>query len=146
MKNNLKNFIKNNSKNGNFVITFAAFLYLLSGGLTGVFYGSNFANIMLPITVYIFFALLIRHLLKNEEEKRLNDLNDVSLSSYGISYISYGLIYKFIELPYKDDYFMKGSIFLLLLILFIFIMMPLLFKFSNKEWWNNKTSSEKDEQ
>lgn len=122
--------MKNNSKKGNFVIIFAAFLYVLAGGFTGVFYGSNFANIMLPITVYIFFALLIRHLLKNEEEKRLNDLNDVSLSSYGISYILYNFLDSYISHPFTAFF-----TFLLLLFIFGFAFIMLLTKKTNKEWW-----------
>lgn len=115
----------------------AAFIYILSGGITGLFYDTTPSTILLPIIVYIFFTLLITHALSGEEEKRLIDLNNVALLSYGISYILYGLIYKFIEFPYMNDYFMEFFVFLLLLILFIPIIMLLLSIFSNKEWWNN---------
>ena len=124
----------------------ASTIYTLSSVITGLIYGTPSSTILLPIIVYIFFILLITHAFNGEEEKRLIDLNNVALLSYGISYISYGLIYKFIKLPIMDEYFIKGLIFLLLLLVFIFIAMSLLYKFSNKEWWNNKTSSEKDEQ
>lgn len=129
-----------------FWMLMSVIIYIVSGVITGLLYDTSSATILLPIIVYIFFNLLITHALDGEEEKRLIDLNNVALLSYGISYILYGLIYKFIELPYKNEYFMKASIFLLLLLVFIFITMFLLYKLSNKEWLNNKTSSEKDEQ
>lgn len=124
----------------------AAFIYILSGVITGLIYDTPSSTILLPIIVYVFFNLLITHAFNGEEEKRLIDLNNIVLLSYGISYISYGLIYKFIKLPHMYEYFIQGAIFLFLLLVFISIMMHLLFKFSNKEWCNNKTSSEKDEQ
>lgn len=122
--------MKNNSKKGNTIITFASILYVLSAGLTGVFYGSNFATVMLPITVYMFFALSITHLLKNEEEKRLNDLNNVSLLSYGISYI----LYKPLDFLISDP-FIAFFTFLGLLLLFILLFMILVGKNTIKEWW-----------
>ncbi|MEG9536186.1 MAG: hypothetical protein MIK26_11115 [Staphylococcus saprophyticus] len=122
--------MKNNSKKGNLIITFAAILYVLAGGFTGVFYGSNFANVMLPITVYIFFALSITHLLKNEEEKRLNDLNNVALLSYGVSYI----LYYFVGF-YIIDPFIAFFTFLLYLFSFIILFTILLIINTNKEWW-----------
>lgn len=122
--------MKNNSKKGNSIIKFASFLYILSGGLTGVFYGSNFATVMLPITVYMFFALSITHLLKNDEEKRLNDLNNVSLLSYGISYILYKPLDCLIVNPWIAFF-----TFLILLFVFILLFIILLGKNTVKEWW-----------
>ncbi|MFU0763221.1 hypothetical protein [Staphylococcus pasteuri] len=122
--------MKNNSCKANLMTYFAALLYVLSGGLTGVLYGSNFATVMLPITVYMFFGLSITHLLKNGEEKRLNDLNNISLLSYGISYILYKPLDYCISNP-----FIAFFIFLSLLLLFILLFMILLGKNTKKEWW-----------
>lgn len=122
--------MKNNSCKANLMTYFAALLYVLSGGLTGVLYGSNFATVMLPITVYMFFGLSITHLLKNDEEKRLNDLNNISLLSYGISYILYKPLDYYISNP-----FIAFFIFLGLLLLFILLFMILLGKNTKKEWW-----------
>lgn len=123
--------------------------------MTGVFYENSnieFSNVMLPIVVYIFFVLLITHTLSGFEEKRLIDLNNVALLSYGISYILYG----FIEQKYIDcfidpndrigEVFLKFFGFLLLLIIFSTIFMAIFSKISNKDWLqnNNKNLNEND--
>ncbi|WP_199194656.1 hypothetical protein [Mammaliicoccus sciuri] len=147
--------MKMESKKGFFFLYIYVTLYIISGGLTGVFYENSnieFSNVMLPIAVYIFFVLLITHTLSGFEEKRLIDLNNVALLSYGISYILYG----FIEQKYIDGFidqkyiivevFLKFFVFLLLLIIFISIFMGIFLKISNKDWLqnNNENLNEND--
>lgn len=113
-----------------FIDVLAATIYIIAGGFTGTFFGSDFATIMLPITVYILFVILITHSLCDDEEKRLIDLNNIALLSYGCSYLIFGLIN-----PYINDGYQAFFIFLGLLVIFLAVFIFLLFKFTTKSWW-----------
>ena len=109
---------------------FASALYIISAILTGAFFGSDFSNVMLPITVYILFTLLITHRWEGYEEKRLLDLNNIALLSYGVSYILFLWLSKFTE-----DKVYLGAIFLGSLLVFIFIFIFALRSLTKKNWW-----------
>ncbi|TBW83741.1 hypothetical protein, partial [Staphylococcus hominis] len=87
-------------------------------------------NVMLPITVYILFTLLITHRWEGYEEKRLLDLNNIALLSYGVSYILFLWLSKFTE-----DKVYLGAIFLGSLLVFIFIFIFALRSLTKKNWW-----------
>ena len=118
--------MKKLSPSGKFLTVFASALYIISAILTGAFFGSDFSNVMLPITVYILFTLLITHRWEGYEEKRLLDLNNIALLSYGVSYILFLWLSKFTE-----DKVYLGAIFLGSLLVFIFALRSL----TKKNWW-----------
>lgn len=122
--------MKNNSSIGNFLTLVASALYIISALLTGAFFGSDFSNVMLPITLYILFTLLIAQRLEGYEEKRLIDLNNIALLSYGISYILFPLLSKFAE-----DKVYLGAIFLGSLLVCTFVFIFVLRLITKKNWW-----------
>lgn len=122
--------MKNNSSIGNFLTFVASALYIISALLTGAFFGSDFSNVMLPITLYILFTLLITQRLEGYEEKRLIDLNNIALLSYGISYILFPLLSKFAE-----DKVYLGAIFLGSLLVCTFVFIFVLRLITKKNWW-----------
>ncbi|MCG2218430.1 hypothetical protein [Staphylococcus epidermidis] len=122
--------MKNNSSIGNFLTLVASALYIISALLTGAFFGSDFSNVMLPITLYILFTLLITQRLEGYEEKRLIDLNNIALLSYGISYILFPLLSKFAE-----DKVYLGAIFLGSLLVCTFVFIFVLRLITKKNWW-----------
>lgn len=122
--------MKKLSPSGKFITVFASALYIISAILTGAFFGSDFSNVMLPITVYILFTLLITHRWEGYEKKRLLDLNNIALLSYGVSYILFLWLSKFTE-----DKIYLGAIFLGSLLVFIFIFIFALRSLTKKNWW-----------
>lgn len=122
--------MKKLSLSGKVLTGFASALYIISAILTGAFFGSDFSNVMLPITVYILFTLLITHRWEGYEEKRLLDLNNIALLSYGVSYILFLWLSKFTE-----DKVYLGAIFLGSLLVFIFIFIFALRSLTKKNWW-----------
>jgi len=127
--------MKKLSPSGKFLTVFASALYIISAILTGAFFGSDFSNVMLPITVYILFTLLITHRWEGYEEKRLLDLNNIALLSYGVSYILFLWLSKFTE-----DKVYLGAIFLGSLLVFIFIFIFALRSLTKKIGGNKKHS------
>ena len=122
--------MKKLSPSGKFLTVFASALYIISAILTGAFFGSDFSNVMLPITIYLLFTLLITHRWEGYEEKRLLDLNNIALLSYGVSYILFLWLSKFTE-----DKVYLGAIFLGSLLVFIFIFIFALRSLTKKNWW-----------
>lgn len=78
-------------------------IYLIFMGISGAkFENSDISTVLIPIVFYTFVSILLRNCkLSKEETNRLNDLNDINLFSYALTFIGlkfglYNVINKYI--------------------------------------------------
>lgn len=78
-------------------------IYLIFMGISGAkFENSDISTVLIPIVFYTFVNIFLRNCkLSTEETYRLNDLNDINLFSYALTFIGlkfglYNVINKYI--------------------------------------------------
>lgn len=118
-------------KKGNWGIPVTVIFYLILLVYTAInLDNTDIATLLIPVVFYVIVNIFLRNSIQNDETKRLQDLNDIVLVAYVITYL---VLAK--ELIKQADNISKFA-FLLIGILFImivfFVFLPLLSKKRNK--------------
>lgn len=119
-------------------------IYLIFMGISGAkFENSDISTVLIPIVFYTFINIFLRNCkLSKEETNRLNDLNDIQLFSYALTFIGlklglYNVINKYIPTnSIIDKAIIVGGAIVCIVLLLTMICMFLL--------WLSKRSDDKN--